>query len=239
MPSNVIRREAAPNPTIFRFQDVEAEAAEILARARADADRVAAAASERLAAEREAQRRSAYDEGYEAGRATGHATALEEGRAAARQAATAEFERLTAALGAALAEYERRRHTLHAEAEEGMLRLAVAVAARVCKFAAAQSSDAARANVRSLLEMVRQQDDLEFHLHPDEAGLLREELPQLARQLAAAEHVRVVADPGVARGGCVLRTSDGSIDATIDTQLAQVAESLLGGTRDAVLAEPV
>ncbi|MBK9120304.1 MAG: hypothetical protein IPM18_11985 [Phycisphaerales bacterium] len=227
MPSNIIRREAGPRPTVFRFPDVEAEAARILARAQREAEGLRAATEKHLAAERESQRRNGYEEGFRAGQAAGRAAALEEGRQAARTAAAADLQQLTAALGGALQDYEQRRHTLLAEAETGLLAVAVAIAERVCKTAALHSGTVARANVRALLELVRHQHDLEFHLHPEEAALLRDELPQLAQQIAGADHVRIVPDTAIGRGGCVLHSRAGAVDATLETQLRQVAESLV------------
>ncbi|MEM7402350.1 MAG: FliH/SctL family protein, partial [Pseudomonadota bacterium] len=41
----------------------------------------------------------------------------------------------------------------------------------------------------------------------------------------------LVEDPSIQRGGCKLSTDDSVIDATIDSQVAQIAAKLLGSQR--------
>ena len=229
----VIRREDVRGSPAFSFPDVERQAAEIIARANAEAARLMAEGrrladdvERRLRAESEEQRRAGYQAGLTQGRAEGSAQVQREARQAAVAAAQAELQRLTDALRSGLAEYERNRRGLIATAESGLVELAVAVARRVCKTWAAASVAPARANVRAVLELVKHHDDLELHLHPDEIELLREVVPALAQQAAELTHVTLTADATVARGGCVLRTRDGVVDASLETQLDRIAAAI-------------
>lgn len=231
----VIRRESISTAPAFSFCDVERQAGEILARARAEAERLSAEARQRTsAAEAEARERleARAREGYEKGLVEGRQAGLEQIRKEARQAAVQgakdELVRLTRALATGLAEYERNRRSLTALAESGLIELAVAIARRVCKTLASSSADAARANARALLELVKHHEDLELHVHPDDCELLRDVAGELTQQVAQLEHVSVLADRTVERGGCVLRTRDGTIDASIGSQIDRIAKAICG-----------
>ena len=242
--SAVIRRENASNAAGFSFQDVEAEARQTVAHARAEAEQILAAARAETEQLVQARRHEGYQAGVAEGRQAGAQQVRKETHDAAVQSAQAELTRLTQALAAGLSEYERNKRSLIAQAESGLIELAIAIARRVCKSCAAQSSDAAAANVRAVLELVRHQHDVELHVHPAEHALLQEVAQALLAQTAELQHVQVRADPAVPRGGCVLRTRDGTIDATIETQLDRVAAAICGsdiGDRSptAGVAEPL
>lgn len=229
----VIRRESVSAAPTFSFCDVEREARAITDRARTEAERLIAEARQR-AADAEARARQQLEtrqrEGYERGLADGRRAGLEqvkrEARQAALQAANADVARLTQALTAGLAEYDRDRRGLIALAESGLIELSVAIARRVCKTLIECSADAARENARALLELVKHHNDLELHVHPEEYELLRDVANGFTRQVAEAEHVTIVPDQTVTRGGCVLRTRDGTIDTSISSQIDRIAEAI-------------
>jgi flagellar assembly protein FliH len=229
----VIRRESVSTAPAFSFCDVEREAAEIVTRARAEADRLitdarqgTAEAEAQVRQQREARAREGYERGLAEGRQAGLEQIKNEARQAAMQAAQDELTRLTHTLAAGLADYERNRRGLVALAESGLIELSVAIARRVCKTLAGCSTESARANARALLEQVKHYDDLELHVHPDEHALLSDVTADFTQQIAGLEHVTVVGDPAVERGGCVLRTRDGTIDASITAQIDRVAAAI-------------
>lgn len=222
----VIRRESGSSASAFSFQDVEREARTILTRARAQANQLLLAAEAQAQQLADARRAEAVQQGLAEGRQLGMEQIRQAARQAAVQAARAELERLKGALQAALTEYEARRHGLIAQAESGLIVLAAAIARRVCKLCVEASTEATRANVRALLEMVRHCDDVEIHLNPAEHELLAEILPDLVRGVAGLEHVTLKPDAAVARGGCILHTAAGSIDASIEGQVERIAAAL-------------
>jgi len=225
--AGVIRREALDCGRHFSFQDVEAEAAALLAAARNEADQILAAAQKEAVLVAEQLRQ----EGRAAGLAEGRQAGLEQVRAEARDAVYAEhrarLEHLTQSLSTAVHEVETNKHRLLAQAERGIIELALAIARRVCKLAVAGSTEPARANAAHLLELARHEADLELHLHPSELESLSSAAPGFATHTAGLEHVRLVADETVARGGCLLKTHSGTLDASLDTQLDRIAQCLL------------
>jgi flagellar assembly protein FliH len=226
----VIRRENLTSSRRFSFQDMEREAGAIIARAQAAAEqlmadtrRQIAEAQERAERQAEVRQHEAREQGLTRGHHDGFEAAKQEARAAAIEAARDELRQLTQALRAALGEFERNKHGLLAVAEAGLIELAVAIARRVCKTLAEAGPESAQANARVLLELVRNQHDLQVRLHPADHELLGATPENLLSQAADLQHVQLSADPAVERGGCVLTSRDGTLDANISTQIDRIA----------------
>lgn len=232
---SVIKREDLPASPAFNFSDLEGEARALVARARieaeqllADARRTAAALQQQAHTDAEQRRRAGYEEGLRRGREAGFAQARREAAEQSLAEARAEIGRLTSALAAALAEYDRRRHALLAAAESGLIELAVAIARRVCHTLADTSPEPAAAAARALLERAAHHGDVTLHVHPAEFERLRQVAAEFVEQLGRRTHVQLVSDPQVTRGGCVLRTAHGVLDAALEQQLDRVAAALCG-----------
>jgi flagellar assembly protein FliH len=207
-----------------RMQDrADAEARQIVQQAQAHARQLAEQAGR---------------DGYQTGLAEGRQTGLRQIRAEAHETVLREtrerLDQLLKALTAGLAEFERSKRRLLGLAEAGLIELAAAIARRVCKLAVQGSADAARANARYLLDAVQHTGDLELRVNPAEYESLRGVAAEVLQHAERLEHVEVLADEAVERGGCVLSTRDGQIDASIETQLQRIAEAIL----DVVEREP-
>ena len=88
--------------------------------------------------------------------------------------------------------------------------------------------DAARENLTKALELAKRSTEITVAVNPDQLDRLRRHWPQLAESLGFDGRIQWVPSEGVSPGGVKIRTRRGQIDATIETQLANVAEALLG-----------
>ncbi len=70
-------------------------------------------------------------------------------------------------------------------------------------------------------------DHVEIHIHPDNYLALETAKSDLLLEARAVRTVHVVADQSVERGGCVLYTRLGMIDARLTTQLGNLLEQIL------------
>ena len=70
--------------------------------------------------------------------------------------------------------------------------------------------------------------DVRLHLHPEDARLVSETLVPAEGQAAW----QIVEDPVITRGGCRISSASSQIDATVETRLARVINTVLGGERD-------
>jgi flagellar assembly protein FliH len=229
--ARVIGRESQPAGCAFSFEDLEAQARALLDRAREEARRVHAAALADAAVSVQAEKQRGYLRGLEEGRAAGLEQVRREAAQAALHEARESLASLAKSLSAAVRDFEQAKRRLIASAEAGLIELALAVARRVCKAQAAGEHEVARANARHLLELARHEHDLQLRLHPSDADALRDALPELLAATESAAHVELIADESVGRGGCVLASREGTIDAAIDTQLDRIAEALIPDRR--------
>lgn len=154
--------------------------------------------------------RQAHEEGY----AAGHAKGLAEARAQGR-------ERL-ARLDAICLQAARPLAALDAAVEQELAQLALVVARRVIAHELAIRPEAIGQIVReAVAALPAASRDLRVRLHPDDLVLLRE--------LEAAEpHWQLVADPALARGGCLLESASSRLDASVETRWAAMIDAVLG-----------
>jgi flagellar assembly protein FliH len=224
--ATVIRGGKATLGQTFSFEDVARRAQEIIGHAQAQAQTILAQAHS------EAQRRGVEEQ--RAARARGLAEGRAEARAQARAAAVAEARQsisdLTTALATGWQQFEDQKRRLLAIAETGVIELALAIARRVCKTHVGQATEPACANARHLLDLAKNEGDLELHVHPAEAESLNEVARQFVEQTGHLAHVALIADEAVKPGGCTLRTRTGTLSVTIDEQIERIAAALLANT---------
>ncbi len=226
----ILRPENYRSRPAFSFADFESQARSQLDQAREQARQIVTQAR-KLAEQRARQiEQQAHQRGLEEGRREGLEQIRREAAEQARQEARQRYAQLAESLQCALREFDQSKRRLLALAESGLIELALAIARRVCKLQAGRDSQTARANVRAALELARHENDLEVLLSPEDYQCLSETFPQLLAEVGLRENVRLLADPAVAPGGCVLRSRSGTIDAQIETQLDRIARALLEQT---------
>lgn len=222
---------------VLRLQDVEAEAATILAAARKQADAILAGARDQGEKLKTDARKAGMDtgrtEGFQIGTDIGKKQALEKAKVdfAARHSAVA------TALATALQEFETRRRGLLSEMERDVVALAGAIASRVVKAAVAIDPSCVTANIREALQLIADKNGLEIRLHPADL----DQAQQFAHDLLSGrdfEAVRFVADETVGRGGAVLRTAGGQVDTSIETQWIRILDEILAGWKEHWLLGP-
>jgi flagellar assembly protein FliH len=188
-----------------------------------DAEVEAQAELERLRAEiraAEAERDRIRDEARREG--------LDLARRDAIQAAATESAPLADLLRKAAAAVEERRSEWIAEAEREALRLALAVAAKVVKAEISAGRPVAEANLRRAIELTARRQELQVLVHPDDLARIEAFLPELRREFTEIQKIAIDAGPAVDRGGVIVQTREGSVDATIASQLDQIERGLLG-----------
>jgi len=114
----------------------------------------------------------------------------------------------------------------HAEWEQGVVRLATAIAARVIRREVQQTPQITLEWISESLQLITSQRKLTVRLHPEDYAALRNEVETLAAQLRGLAPTEIVADQDVSRGGCRLDAESGSIDQQIESQLKRIEEEL-------------
>jgi flagellar assembly protein FliH len=162
-------------------------------------------------------------------RALAHA----EGLAAGREAALAELQ----PAAAALEEAARRLHEQSAAVAERLeveaVELALMLSEKIIGAAVAVDPALVVEAVRGALRGLVDRERVTVLVHPDDLELVRGAMGGLVATLGGIEHSEVQAERRVARGGAVVRTPDGDVDARVETKLQrarEVVEAELGAS---------
>lgn len=150
----------------------------------------------------------------ELGRREGRAEGEKAGKESARAALQPLMERLSATL-AELASYRAR---FRRDSEPELLCLALAVARKILRRELTVDPHALLGVLKAALESINQVEVLSIRSSPEDAPYLSERLASFG----LPDQVEVVADRALERGSVVLETKRGQIDASVQTQLAEI-----------------
>jgi flagellar assembly protein FliH len=179
----------------------------------------ASAEARRILDQAEAQAREIVDSAREA-RAESVAKGFEEGYARGAEEWAAAIEAARQSVGQAI----ERSH-------QQVARLALRVAEKILRQKLETSPEALVPVVDEALRSLQAQPQsrVVLRVHPDDQPVMG---PRRARWLArfpGLESLKVVADEELPRGSCRIESDFGTVDATIETQLAVIERHLLGG----------
>jgi len=160
-----------------------------------------------------------------------------QGEAEGRQAGLAHAAELArpalAALGEALSEVQTVRGELTERLERDAVELAIALAGHIIAAAVEVAPERVIDVVRGALRRLGDREQVVAIVHPDDLELVAGWVEPLRAELGGIEHLGVQSDRRIERGGAVVRTAEGEIDAQLATQLerarATVAAELARG----------
>lgn len=187
--------QLTPAPREERPASVEAaqsRAQIVVARAEAEAERI-----------RNEARQQGYAEGMVAGRSELRALA----------------EPIVESLSSAVEELRALQEEAAAMVERDAVILAMEIAEKVVSGAVAVEPERVLDVVKGALRAIVERERIVIQVNPEDLAIMREGLDELAGSLGGIEHVEVQEERRVDRGGAVVRTSVGEIDARIATKL--------------------
>ena len=116
------------------------------------------------------------------------------------------------------------------EAEQDVVALALAVARRILHRELTVSPEALLGLVKVALDKMEAREVHQVRVSRQDAAMVR----QFFEQMGLPQRVEVIADAGLAPGGVTIESARGSLDASVDTQLAEIER----GFADLVKAAP-
>ena len=207
----------APEDEII--QAARAEAKSIVETAKSEADKLRAQAMQ-----------EGQDEGHKQGRATGLQQGLDDGLRQgieeAGQQMAGQLREAADRSNAMVAAAQQEANRLLAEAEPKIIELVLAISRKVINDEVAERPTVVLNLVRGALERVRDQDKINIHVSPDDYDLIMQARRDLQGVVGAERSLTVSADPVLERGGCLIETSFGTVEAGIDTQLEAIRRAL-------------
>jgi len=115
-----------------------------------------------------------------------------------------------------------------AASEPEIVKLSLLIAEKIIGHQLENDPDVVLSIVAQAIESVRQQRELVLRVNPEDAKLLREGRKKLMDMLGRTKDIAVRDDPEVARGGCIIETEHGTVEAELKTQLKMLEVALLG-----------
>lgn len=160
--------------------------------------------------ESEVRVRAAYSQGLAAG------------EAAAAQHAQQKLDPVLNRLNGIITELTSLRKRTRAEAEDDAMKLAIAIARRVLYRELATDPDAILGLVKAAFDKLNARETHRLRVSPSDAAAIHEHRAKL--QLPPA--LEIVSDGSLTPGSAIFETTRGDLDASVDTQLAEIDRGL-------------
>ena len=215
------------------LRDAEAEAEARVREAAGQAERLKRDAEEEIARWWE-ERRAQDLEMTESARKAGYEQGYAEGRADAEEAVRREWASRLEEAKALLEDAYRMKESIIQEAEPFLVELSVAIAGKIVDRELERNPEWVIGLIRKALARRREQGVITLCVAPDQLAFVLAARDELEMAVDSQAELQIVPDPTVTDRGCVIRTSFGSIDARIDTQLEEIKKALLQAAAEAV-----
>jgi flagellar assembly protein FliH len=148
---------------------------------------------------------------------------MRQGEAEGRKQAVAQLEGELQRLGRTVAEMAGLRHAIRREAEEELVRLALAIARRILHRELTVDPGALTGLVKAALEKIEIRDTYRVRTHPEHVAAVT----RCLAQIGAPQKIEVLPDTSLEKGSAIFETGRGSLDASVETQLAEIQRGLV------------
>ncbi|WP_419193026.1 FliH/SctL family protein [Kolteria novifilia] len=184
--------------------------------------------------------KEAWDKGYKDGFEKGSDEARQKGEAEHQSKVESDvnerLETTTQSLRQAIDQFAAERGKVHkawlGEWEQTALRFVTEMARKVVRRELQDPSGIARQALAEAIRSIGSGSQVVIHLSPRDAETLDMSSEDFRLLNRGIDKVRIVTDPRMTPGGCLVQTEYGEIDATIETQLRRIEEELLGNPED-------
>ena len=191
--------------------EAEQNAQEIIKNAQEEASRII----EEAKAEQENLKKNGYSEGVNKGR--------EDGFAAGKDEVDRLVERTHKILEGVMA----RREEILSETEQQIVELVILMTRKVVKIISENQKSVVMANILQALKKVKGRGDVTVRVNLADVKLTTEHVQDFIKQVENVQGITVLEDSTVDKGGCVVETDFGAIDARIQSQLSELETAIL------------
>jgi flagellar assembly protein FliH len=192
-------------------QEAEDHARSIVEQATQEGARVEQEARDRVAAlEKETSTRG-FDEGRTAGYAAGEA----------------EVKRLVERLHIVLTTAIEKRNQIIEESESQLINLVLQISQKVIKVLSENQKNVVINNVIQSLRKLKSRGDVVIRVNLEDIELTTQHTQDFLKMAENVKTITVLEDSTVDKGGCVIETDFGEIDARISSQLQEIEERIL------------
>ncbi len=192
-------------------KEAEDEAQAIIAQAEAKAQEIIKEAEQR----HEKNVSEAKRNGFEAGHEDGY------------QAGKQEVQRLIDRLHIILEKTMDKRKVILDETEQQIVELVLLISRKVVKVISESQRNVVMSNIIQALRKVKGRGDVIIRVNLSDVQLTTEHIKDFMDSVESIKNITVAEDSSVDKGGCIIETDFGAIDARISTQLSELEQKIL------------
>ena len=191
--------------------NAENQAQEIISKAQEEAERIISEAE----AKRAQLESDAHQNGYEAGHKEGYDYGV------------AEVNRLIERMHKMVESVMQRREEILSETESQIVELVILMARKVIKILSESQKNVVMANTLAALKKVKARGKVTLRVNLEEVKLTTAHIQDFIHNVENIEAIKVLEDSSVEKGGCIVETDFGAIDARISSQLTELENKIL------------
>lgn len=191
--------------------DAEKEAQDIVNKAQAEAQEIIAKAH----SEENEIRDSAYRKGYDEGQKSGY----NDGQS--------ELNSLIERVHKIVESVMNRREEILRDTEQQIVDLVILMTRKIVKIISENQKGVVLSNVLSALKKVKTRCNVIIRVNIEDLKLTSEHTGEFIKRVEAVQGITVIEDSSVDKGGCVVETDFGAIDARIASQLGELENKIL------------
>lgn len=159
--------------------------------------------------------KDAYQKGFEEGRKSGY----EEGHD--------EADRLIERIHTIINSIIEKRKEIIEDAETQVIDLVLLISRKVVKVISENQRNVVINNVVQALRKLKSRGDVVIRVNLDDLDLATEHVKDFMKMVENVNSIQVLEDTSIDRGGCVIETDFGEIDAKISSQLREIEDKVL------------
>ena len=118
------------------------------------------------------------------------------------------------------------RKRMYVKMEREMVEMIVELTKKIIRFDFADREDSVQDIIRLAVNSVLDRETMVIKVHPEDKTYAESYRPELHRAFGDAKNISFVAHPGVPRGGCVVDSNFGKVEAHLDSLDAQIDKIL-------------
>lgn len=119
-----------------------------------------------------------------------------------------------------------KRDTIIEDAEIQVIRIILLITRKVVKSISEEQKGVVVDNIRSAMDKIKGKTEVIIRVNTEDLELTTEHKEELMQRFEELRHVTILEDTRVDKGGCIVETDFGSVDARIATQLQEVEEKI-------------
>ena len=192
--------------------NAEKEASDVVEKAKAEAEQILKSAHDEEQRIFDKAQKDGYDKGHEEGYQVGNQDA----------------ERLVERLHKMIEAVQDKRVDILNQTEGQIVDLVLLMTRKVVKIMSDNQKSVIMANVVQALKKVKGRGDVILRVNMADVKLTTDHIKDFISQVENIRNVSVVEDSSVDRGGCIIETDFGAIDARISSQLGELETKILG-----------